>query len=148
MAVNSNVKYTYYTSLLNESNSEELLFGANIVIDAVDNVSTRFLLQKICKKLNVPLVHGSIGGWYGQVSFIIPGDDTLSLIYPSENIHGIEKELGNPAFTPAVVASIEVSEALKYLLNKGELLQKKLLYINLLSHDYTVIELDSNNVSK
>lgn len=142
MAVNSNVTYTCHTSLLNESNSEELLFGANIVIDAVDNVSTRFLLQKICKKLNVPLVHGSIGGWYGQVSFIFPGDDTLSLIYPSENIHGIEKELGNPAFTPAVVASIEVSEALKYLLNKGELLQKKMLYINLLSHDYTIINLE------
>lgn len=142
MAVNSNVNYTCYTGLLNESNSEEMIFGANIVLDAVDNVPTRFLLQKICKKLNVPLVHGSIGGWYGQVSFISPGDDTLSLIYPSENIHGIEKELGNPSFTPAVIASIEVAEALKYLLNKGELLQKKMLYINLLSHDYTVIDLE------
>jgi molybdopterin/thiamine biosynthesis adenylyltransferase len=87
------------------------------------------------------MVHGSIGGWYGQVSFIYPGDDTLDLIYTDKQGAGVEKKLGNPAFTPALVASLEVSETLKYLLNKGELLRGKMLFIDLMMQDYMVIQL-------
>lgn len=142
MLANSSIKYICHSLLLNDTNAVEILSGADIVLDAVDNIPTRFLLQRICKNLNIPLVHGSIGGWYGQVSFIAPGDDTLNLIYPGEITHGVEKKLGNPAFTPAVIASIEVAESLKYLLNKGNLLRKKMLYIDLLNQDYTIIKLN------
>lgn len=140
-AVNSKVEYIFYSEYFDESNADRILSDVNIVVDAVDNISTRFVLQKICKKLNLPLVHGSIGGWYGQVSFIAPGDDTLDLIYTDKNGAGVEKKLGNPSFIPAIVASIEVSEVLKYLLNKGELLQGKLLFIDLLMQDYMIIKL-------
>jgi molybdopterin-synthase adenylyltransferase len=143
MLINSSVKYICHSQLLDNINAVEILSGADIVLDAVDNISTRFVLQKACKNLNIPLVHGSIGGWYGQVSFIAPGDDTLNLIYPTEATHGVEKKLGNPAFTPAVIASIEVAESLKYILNKGNLLCKKMLYVDLLNQDYTIIELNN-----
>jgi molybdopterin/thiamine biosynthesis adenylyltransferase len=141
MSVNSNAKYICHNQLLNEINADKILSEANIVLDAVDNVSTRFVLQKTCKDLNIPLVHGSIGGWFGQVSFIYPGDDTLSLIYPEKAMHGIEEKLGNPAFIPAIIASIEVAEALKYILKKGDLLRKKMLYVDILNQDYTIINL-------
>jgi molybdopterin-synthase adenylyltransferase len=142
MLVNSSAKYICHSLLLDDTNAVEIISGADIVLDAVDNIPTRFLLQKVCKKLNIPLVHGSIGGWYGQVSFIAPGDDTLNLIYQREATHGIEKKLGNPAFIPATIASIEVAESLKYILNKGNLLRKKMLYVDLLNQDYTIIELN------
>ncbi|MFA9424035.1 MAG: ThiF family adenylyltransferase [Sedimentibacter sp.] len=139
--VNSHTECIYYTEYFSETNADKILSGVNVVVDAVDNIETRFLLQKICKKSNLPLVHGSIGGWYGQVCFIAPGDDTLNLIYPDKKVVGVEKELGNPAFIPAMVASIEVAEVLKYVLNKGDLLQNKMLFIDLLTHDYMVIKL-------
>ena len=50
----------------------------NVVVDALDNIESRFLLQKYCKKLSIPLVHGAICGWFGQVCTIMPGDDTLN----------------------------------------------------------------------
>lgn len=141
MDVNSGINYIFHSVYLNDSNAESILSKANIVVDAVDNVPTRFLLQDMCKRLNIPLVHGSIGGWYGQVSFIMPGDDSLNLIYPEKNAVGIEKKLGNPSFTPALIASIEVCEVIKYLLNKGDLLIKKLLFVDLMNHDYMKIDL-------
>ena len=139
--VNSSIDYKCYSEYFDETNAEKILCGVDIVIDAVDNIETRFVLQKVCKKLNVPMVHGSIGGWYGQVSFIAPGDDTLDLIYTDKQGKGVEKKLGNPSFTPALVASLEVSEALKYLLKKGELLRDKMLFIDLLMQDFMVIKL-------
>lgn len=141
-AVNSTLDYVMYDEKLTEANAHELLAGAQIVVDAVDNIETRLVLQEICKKLELPLVYGAIGGWYGQVSFIAPGDDTLDLIYPDPSAAGIEKKLGNPAFTPALVASIQVAEALKFLLGRGDLLRRKLLVVDLLHQDYSVLDLE------
>jgi hypothetical protein len=53
----------------------------------------------------------------------------------------MEKDLGNPSFTPALVASIQVSEAVKILLNKGDLLRNKILFINTLNQEYDVLEI-------
>ncbi len=139
--VNPLIEVTPITERISEENAHEVLKGHDLIIDAVDRINTRFLLQDTASKLNIPLIHGAIAGWYGQVSTIFPGDKTLDKIYPSKDGNGLESELGNPSFTPALVASIEVSEALKVLLGKGEFLRKKLLYIDLLDHDYVVMEL-------
>ena len=48
--------------------------------------------------------------------------------------------MGNPSFIPALVASIECSESLKCLLNKGELLRKKVLRIDSLNNEFEVLD--------
>ena len=107
-------------------NGIDLLQGANVVVDALDSIPTRMALCQSCAELNVPLVHGAIAGWYGQVTTQFPGDDTLAKLYGSHSASkGVEKELGNPSFTPAVVASLEVAEVCKILLHKGKSLQKR-----------------------
>jgi molybdopterin/thiamine biosynthesis adenylyltransferase len=126
---------------LTMENGREIIKDHHVVVDALDNVDSRLNLQDLCAELKIPLVHGAIAGWYGQVTTIFPEDRTLDMIYFDRNIKGLEKELGNPSFTPALVASIEVSEVLKILIGRGELLRKKLLHIDLLTQDYTVINL-------
>lgn len=139
--VNSEVYVNVVNQPLIEKNGTDILKNHSIVIDALDNVETRFIIQKLCKELNIPLIHGAISGWFGQVCTILPGDDTLNLIY--KNNKNIENKLGNPSFTPATVASIQVSETIKLLLNKGESLSKKLLLIDLLNNDYNIFELSN-----
>ena len=139
--VSSLVRYTPHHARLTRENGPELLAGADLVMDAVDSIPTRLMLGALCKQLGLPLIHGSIGGWWGQVSVILPGDDTLSRIYPCADAVGEEREYGNPAFTPAAVASIQVAEALKYCLGRPGLLRNKLLCLDLLEHEYFVVEL-------
>ena len=115
--------------------------GHDVIIDALDSIETRFILQETAEKLRIPLVHGAIAGWYGQVTTIFPGDNTLDKIYSKKDMKGAEQELGNPSFTPALVASIQVSEALKILIGRGELLRKKILFINTLEPDYYIADL-------
>jgi molybdopterin/thiamine biosynthesis adenylyltransferase len=126
---------------LTEKNAVKILTGHHVIIDALDNAKARFILQDTAEQLNIPLVHGAISGWYGQVSTIFPGEKTLNKIYTSCSNHGIEQTLGNPSFTPSLVASIQVSEVLKILIGRGTLLQNKLLYIDLLDQEYRIIEL-------
>ncbi len=138
--INSQVVVTPKNLLLTRDNCEEILRGHHVVIDALDNLDSRRILERCCAGLNIPLVHGAIAGWYGQVCTILPGDNIFDIIFNAQN-KGVETKLGNPAFTPGLVASYQVAEAVKVLINRGELLRKKLMMINLLENEFEVIDL-------
>ncbi|MCR3923345.1 MAG: HesA/MoeB/ThiF family protein [Firmicutes bacterium] len=139
--VNPEVTVTPINQFLREENAEALVNGHDVIIDALDEIQTRLLVQGVAEKLSIPFVHGAIAGWYGQVSTIFPGERTLNKIYKPHMSSGQEKELGNPSFTPALVSSMQVSEVIKIILQRGTLLRNKLLFCNLLEQEYDVIEL-------
>jgi len=140
--INSQVDIIAVHDTVSKKNGKDLLEGADLVLDGVDNARTRLLLEDLCNQLQIPLVHGAIGGWYGQVSVVMPGDWTLSTIYSDPDMEGVEKELGNPSFTPALIASYQVAEALKVVLGIGEILRKKILFIDTLTNNTNVIEIE------
>ena len=121
-----------------KENGKSLLSGADVAVDALDNVTTRLELAGVCADLCIPLVHGSIAGWYGQVASQFPGETTLQTIYGrcADGV-GVEKHLGNPSFTPAVVASLEVAEVCKILLGRGTPITGAMLVINLLDMEFS-----------
>jgi len=139
--VNREVAYSVHSEFLTAENGKALLSGADIVMDALDTIPARFMLQRICEDIGIPLVHGAIGGWWGQVCVVFPGDRTISQIYPTEDATGAESEYGNPACTPGIVASVQTAEALKICLGRPGVLRGKLLRIDLLDHGYHVIQL-------
>lgn len=135
-AINSEVKINALQAFLTAENADKLVAGHDAVVDALDNVAARKVLEAACGKAGIPLIHGAIGGWYGQVAVIYPGDELMAKLYPEDIHQGAEKTLGNPAFTPSLVASIQASECLKVLLNKKEALRDEILTIDILNHEY------------
>jgi len=124
-------------------NGAELLSGADVVVDALDSIPTRLALAETCTELVTPLVHGAIGGWYGQVATQFPGDDTIQRLYGRwVSGKGVEQQLGNPSFTPALVASLEAAEVCKILLGQGETLRFRKLVINLLDMEFEEVRFD------
>jgi molybdopterin/thiamine biosynthesis adenylyltransferase len=123
-------------------NGADLLVGCQVVVDALDSIQVRLELADVCASMNIPLVHGAIAGWFGHVTTQFPGDDTLQSIYRSwKNGKGVEQSLGNPAFTPALVASLEVAEVCKLLLGQGTTLQGRQLIIDLFSMEMHIIQI-------
>ncbi|MDT8420392.1 MAG: HesA/MoeB/ThiF family protein [Desulfuromonadales bacterium] len=131
--VNPAVSVESVKTRLSGVNGTELFAGVDVVVDATDNITARLEMATICRGLSIPLVHGAIAGWYGHVCTIFPEDMTLEKIYHNwQDGSGIEQDLGNPSFTPALVASIEVAETCKILLNQKGLLKNRKLTIDLL----------------
>ena len=137
-AVNSQIEAEAVCFNLTEENASQILDGCHVVIDALDSVGDKLLLQKICREQEIPMIHGAVGGWFGQVTTIFPGNDTLSLIYPDGT--EVSQELGNPSFSPTMVASVQVSEAIKVMLGMDELLMRKMLFIDLMTNDFQIVE--------
>ena len=125
---------------VDSSNAMKIIANHDVIVDALDSIDLRKYIAKVCTEINLPLVHGAIAGWYGQVETIYPNDTTLDILYPKDIKRGIEKELGNPSFTPALVASIQVSEVIKLLLNRGDLLRNSFMMIDLYTNDIEVIK--------
>ena len=116
------------------ANGASLVAGADVVVDAVDNVNARKALDVVCRELGIPLVHGAIAGWYGHVSTQYPGDDIIEKLYGhADNSPGVESQLGNPSFTPGAAASFQVAEVCKIISGEGELLRHRKLHIDLLA---------------
>lgn len=133
--INKNVKTHHAHSFLQEENGLSLIGDCQIVMDALDNVPSRLVLQKLCREKKIPLIHGAIGGWFAQVTTVFPGDDTLSRVYCRDREYN-SKCQGNPSFTPGLAASLQVSECLKVITKKEDILRNKLLYIDLLSNEF------------
>ncbi|MHC1760868.1 MAG: ThiF family adenylyltransferase [Negativicutes bacterium] len=142
--INSDVYAEAVPKMLQEENVQELLAGMDVVVDAVDNIRTRILLSKTAQSMGIPLVHGAIAGFAGQVTTVLPSDKGLENIYRAADASDatIEKMLGNPAATPAFVAAIQAQEVVKLLTAVGTTLSGRLLHFNLKHNIYRIFDLD------
>lgn len=128
--INSSVTIKGFKQRVTSENAVEILGGNHLIIDCVDSVPARFVLQESCANLGIPLVHGAVDGWMGQVAVIFPGDDVFEKIYGSSKEQVSYPSLGNGSFLPALVASYQVAEAVKILTNKPAALRGKLYQID------------------
>jgi molybdopterin/thiamine biosynthesis adenylyltransferase len=146
-SINPAVTVTPLKTVFFLDNGRELVQGADVVLDGLDTIPARMELAQICHEMSIPLVHGAIGGWYGQVATQMPGDDISPRIFGmTPPIKGIETDLGNPSFTPGVVASLQAAEACKILLREGKCLSRRVLFINLLDMEIVEVNLKSKNM--
>lgn len=131
-AVNSAVTTTVHVERLIRENAAVLLEGAEVVVDALDTIPDRLVLARAARAAGLPMVHGAIGGYSGQVMTILPGDPGLEALYSGAHVpaRGVETGLGNPAATPMMVAAWQVQEVVKLLVGEGALLRGRLLVLD------------------
>lgn len=140
--VNPAVEVIAWKEFIRADNLDKILEGCQVVVDGLDNLPARLELEEAARKAGIPLVHGAIAGFLGQVITIFPEDPGLKALYgdkPPEK--GIEVELGTPAATPMMVAAVQVQEVIKILLGKGRPLRRRLLLADAESWSIEIVEL-------
>jgi len=130
--INAAVEVIVHSEEATRENLPRLLEGAEVVVDALDRLPTRLMLQEVAQEMGIPMVHGAIAGYFGQVMTIFPGDEGLRALYGGGSVpqQGIEVQLGCPAATPMMVAAWQVQEVMKILLGRGQLLRHKMLFMD------------------
>ena len=143
-AINSEILVTSVHKYLDESNFETWIEMADLVVDCLDSIDTRFKLQEAAFNVKIPIVSGAIAGVAGQVMTILPGDKGYELVYgKKENTQtrGVETKTGNISYCALFVASLQSSECIKVLLKRGDILQNKLLIADLWTNRFDVLDL-------
>lgn len=144
-ALNKNVSINIYKYRLNKDNAEEVISKYDIILDCVDNFESKFLINDTCVKLQKPFVTAGVSDYKGQIMTYVSGKGKdFKSIFDELPINIDPKYIDDDAVFPTavgVVSNIQVSEALKYLLNIGDLLINKMLVVDLLKWDFRKIEI-------
>lgn len=135
-AINPGVEVSHHQVRLDSLNSCEILTGSDVLVDGLDSVPDRFILQDASKKLGIPLVYGALAGFEGQLMTIFPDDPGLRLLYGdagSEKDRGIEPDslLGVPAIMPCLIAAFQAMEVLKVILKRGRIFRNIMARVDL-----------------
>jgi adenylyltransferase/sulfurtransferase len=136
--LNKNVSVETINTTINESNVFELVAGFDIIIDAMDNLPTRFLLNKAAVEHRIPFIHGAVSGLEGRAMTVIPGKSAcLQCLY-----HSVPPKAKFPVLgtTPAIIGCIQATEVIKYITGIGSLLTNRLLMYEGLNMKFTELQ--------
>lgn len=132
--VNEAVLLTVHHQFLDETNGAGLLGAVDVIIDCLDTVKSRFVLQKAASQIGTPMVSAAIAGLMGQMTTVFPEEPGLSRVYGDAQKapdRGVESMLGNLAPTVTYMAGLQCAEAMKILLKKPGVLRNRLLLVDL-----------------
>ncbi len=134
---------------IDRTNSLRIISDFDIVVDATDNFSARYLLSDSCVILGKPLVHGAIYKYEGQVSvFNYNGGPTYRCYHPGteapKNGDPSPAESGLLGVLPGITGTIMANEVIKIITGYGSVLSGKLLVFNIKDYDFRLLEIPVN----
>ncbi len=139
LKIDSKADIVTHNIYIKDINDSKLFKDVDLILDALDNIESRYLLQDICNKLNIPLIHGAIQGYYGQYAFLESDKNRMKYIYRGgSNV----ESLGNLSFVASMIASYQLLLMLQYFLNDPALLKNQLVRLDIRNQERTVIPLD------
>ena len=132
---------------INSRNVEELLEGVDCVVDGLDNMSTRYLINRTCVKMKIPYVFGAAIGLEGNLSVFAPPDTgCLKCLLPEisdEELMTCETR-GVLGATPGIIGSMQALEAIKILTGIGSSLKGKLMVCDFSDMYFTTIDISKS----
>ena len=145
---NTEVDIEALSTRFNSQNADDLLTGFDLVLDGTDNMASRYVINDWCIKHRVPWIYGGVVDAVGMIKVIIP-DQTACLccLYPEtepSNIVKPEKVLGIINSTPTLIAALQVTEAIKFLIGSRDLITD-LRIIDLWTGDYQRLKVDKHS---
>jgi adenylyltransferase/sulfurtransferase len=139
--LNSNVNFEILNLRLDAFNALETISNSDVIVDATDNLETRYIINDACVILNKPMVHGSIYKFEGLVSvFNYKGGPTYRCYNPSGTggnySNPLPAEVGLLGVLPGITGTYMANEVIKIITETGGVLSGKILLMNILNNTF------------
>jgi len=140
--LNQGVEIEAISETITESNVSQLVDSCDVIVDAMDNLPARYILNRCAIEKKIPFFHGAVRGFEGRAMTILPGETAcLRCMYrgpvPQEKFPVI-------GVAPAVIGTIQATEVIKYLVGIGKLLTNRLLIYNGLEVTFREFKVNKN----
>ena len=147
IGLNSTINIKTYNEKLIPKNAIELFKQYDIIVDATDTISLRYLINDACVITNKPFVYGSVFRFEGQVSvFNYKNGPTYRCLYPNSNTTVQNcAEVGVLGVVVGMIGMFQANEVIKMILDIGEVLSGELLIYNSLTNNQDKFKFQKNN---
>ena len=138
---NTDIKIITVSETITEANAAQLVGDADVIVDAMDNLPTRYLLNRTAIAKGIPFVHGAVYGFEGRVMTVLPGRTAcLNCLYHE----AVMPKAKFPVIgvTPAIIGCIQATEVIKYIAGMGDLLTGRILNYDALAMKFTEFEIN------
>jgi molybdopterin/thiamine biosynthesis adenylyltransferase/rhodanese-related sulfurtransferase len=146
--LNPDVKVVKFQERVNSENVDRIFEGWDVIIDGCDNFPTRYLVNDASVFHKVPVIHGSIFRFDGQVTTFKPFEGPCyRCLYPEPppaHLAPSCAEAGVLGILPGIVGILQATEAIKLLLGKGNLLVGRLLQYDSMNMTFRTFKLRRN----
>jgi len=143
-SLNPEVKIEAVPENINEENVDSVLDKSDCIVDGLDNMQTRYLLNRHCVGRQIPFVFGGAIGMEGNVAvFKTPETPCLECVLPGiddENLPTCDTR-GVIGATTGIIGSLQALETIKLLANAKQKLQSKLMIFDFAESEFKTIEL-------
>ena len=146
-ALDPDLVVSTYPSPLDDDNAATVMAPYDFVIDATDNFSARYVVNRTCLRLNIPFVYGGVLGWAGQAMTVVPGKGPcLACIFPDPPgpQAPTTAQAGVLGAVPGVVGTVQAAEAIRFLLGLGEPLVGRMLVYDCLTARFHEVPVERN----
>lgn len=142
LANNPYIQIEHFNERLDQFNVEDYVQRFDVVLDATDNFTTKYLLNDACYLSDKPLIHASISQFEGQIAvFNLTNSDgrrsaNLRDIFPEPPPAGLSQNCGEAGVLgvlPGIIGSIQALEAIKILSGSGEPLVNRMILFDALT---------------
>ena len=150
LELNPNCEVKVFTERLNIRNVIQTFKDFDIICDCSDNFGTRYLVNDACIILSKPLIFGSVQGFEGHLSVFNLNKNSPTLrdlipVPPQNNLVPSCEEFGVIGVSTGLIGILQTNEILKIILNKGDILDGKILVFNLLDLSMKKLNLKLNS---
>jgi molybdopterin/thiamine biosynthesis adenylyltransferase/rhodanese-related sulfurtransferase len=148
-ALNPDVEVRTYRERLTSENVDRILDeGWDVIVDGADNFPTRYLVNDASVWHDIPVVHGSIYRFEGQVTVFKPGDGPCYRCLfpepPPAELAPSCAEGGVLGVLPGIIGSLQTNEALKLAVGIGDPLVGRLLLFDALTTEWSEVRVKRN----
>ena len=149
LAINPGISVTTYKEWISAANISRIIADYDFIVDGTDNFAAKFLINDACVLAGKPYSHGGILAFDGQTITVKPGESACyRCIFPEpppKDAIPTCSQAGVIGVLPGVIGTIQATEAIKYLLSKGDLITDRLLTYNALRMKFREVPLKRKN---
>lgn len=141
---NPDVNVVIHETCLSTENALDIIRDYDVVVPAVDNLATRYLVNDACVLLKKPMVEASVLAYEGQCTVFLPGKGCYRCLYPAPPPPGLmptPASAGVLSITPALMGPAQAMETLKLILGIGDTLSGRLLLFDALAMEFRQVKI-------
>jgi molybdopterin/thiamine biosynthesis adenylyltransferase len=143
VSLNPDVEIEALPEPVGGQNAERLTKNCDIIIDGLDNIGSRFLLNEQSVKMQIPYVYGAVQGWQGYVGLFHPPQTAcLACVMPLD-IHTPDT-VPIPGVLPGTIGILQATEALKFIMGVERTLAGSLLIYDSQNLTFDIVQTEKN----